>query len=118
MNIPNIPVDAIVVLEGYPGQKPEPKFTATGLPVCNFSLAVNVSTGKDAHGFWINREQPDWYAITVWNEAAIKEAAQVVSTKNRIRIIGSLKHEEWVHPTTGEVKTANKVVAHKIETIY
>ena len=118
INIPNIPVDAIVVIEGHPGQKPEPQFTATGLPVCNFSLAVNVSAGKDANGFWINREKPDWYAITAWKETVIEEAVQIASTKNRIKVIGSLKHEEWVHPTTGEVRVTPKVIAHKIEMVY
>ena len=114
----DIPVNAIVVIEGHPGRKPERKFTATELPVCKFSLAVNVSAGKDANGFWINREQPDWYAITAWKEAVIEEAVQIASTKNRIKIIGSLKHEEWVHPTTGELRMTSKVIAHKIETVY
>ncbi len=118
MDIPDIPVNAIVVIEGHPGQKPERRFTATGLPVCKFSLAVNVSAGKDANGLWINREQPDWYAVTAWKETVIEEAVQIASTKNRIKIIGSLRQEKWVHPVTGVPRMTSKVIAHKIETVY
>ena len=53
----------ITIIHGRITRKPELKTTASGLEVCNFSVAVNRPTGKDKESV------TDFFECTAWRQA-------------------------------------------------
>jgi single-strand DNA-binding protein len=52
-----------IELIGYMGAMPELRFTATGAPVTNFSIATNrIWKGHDGE----QRKETDWHRVTAW----------------------------------------------------
>lgn len=60
-----------VILLGHLGRDPETRFTASGEPVCNFSMATT-ETWKDKEGQ--KKEQTEWHQVAFFGKLA--EVAQ------------------------------------------
>jgi single-strand DNA-binding protein len=56
-----------IVLVGYVGSEPEMRYTPSGTPVTNFSLATNRSW-TDAQGQ--QRDETVWWRVTAWRRLA------------------------------------------------
>lgn len=113
-----LPVFAQAVIEGYPGRTPEVAFyLPDGTECLRFSIAVSVSKGRQ-NGVWEDREEPDWYQVAVTKPEVIAQARQILSTKNRIRVQGSLRQNVWPDKNTGERRTASQIYASKIEVLW
>jgi len=80
-----------VILIGRIGQEAELKYTASGNPVCRFSLATNESW-KDKAG---NAQQrTEWHNIVAWNKLA--EVAGEYLTKGKLVYLeGSIRSGKW-----------------------
>jgi asparagine synthetase A len=52
-----------VILVGNVGQDPEVKYTASGVPVANVSLATN-ERFKDRNEQW--RDRTEWHSVVAW----------------------------------------------------
>ena len=57
-----------VILIGNLGAKPELRYTPSGVPVCNFSVATTERWGTDESGE--RKEHTEWHRIVAWRKLA------------------------------------------------
>jgi single-strand DNA-binding protein len=94
-----------VILIGNLGKDPEIRYTQSGEPIANFSLATNES--------WTDRggqkqERTEWHQVEVFGKAA--QVARDYLTKGRqVYLEGSIRYDEWPDKTTGEKRKATKI---------
>jgi len=66
---------AKLMIIGNLGRDPEMRYTPSGRPVTEFSVAVS-HRGKDAQsGEWVD-QGTDWYRVTIWGERGERAAEQ------------------------------------------
>ena len=79
-----------LVLVGNIGQHPVLRYTASGTPVANVTLATN-RVYRDRDG---NRQQStEWHRLTVWGEGA-RNFAEIVSRGDLVSVRGRLEYRE------------------------
>jgi single-strand DNA-binding protein len=99
-----------IELIGYIGAMPELRFTASGTPVTNFSLATNRSW-RDQAGE--QRKATDWHRITSWGRLA-EVVNQYMAQGKRVRVIGRLEEQTWNDKVTGEPRSRAVIVASQV----
>lgn len=80
-----------VLILGRLGQDPELKYTPSGAPVCNFSLATS-ETWNDKSGQ--KQERTEWHRIVVWGKMA-ELCNQYLSKGRQAFVEGSLQTRSW-----------------------
>jgi single-strand DNA-binding protein len=100
-----------VIIVGNLGRDPEMRYTPSGTPVTNFSVAVS-RNWRTPEGE--NREETEWFNIDCWNKLA-EIANQYLSKGKQVYIEGRLKTESWDDKTTGEKKYRTKVIASEMQ---
>ena len=81
-----------VILVGRLGRDPELKYTASGTPICRFSMATDDSWTDKGSGE--RTERTEWHNIVVWDKLA--EICNNYLTKGKmVYIEGSLQTREW-----------------------
>jgi single-strand DNA-binding protein len=88
---------ATITIVGQLGGDPELRFTPTGKPVANFSVAVTLRKRGAESGEWIDANTT-WYRIIAWDRLA-ENAAETLTRGARVVIVGTLILREW---TNGE----------------
>ena len=95
----------IVILSGNLGQDPQIRYTAQGVPVAQFSMAVNYVKGDEKRTNWIN-------------VVAFRKQAELVvdylKKGSRVAIEGTLRTRTWTDPN-GINRKIVEVVARRIE---
>ena len=99
-----------IELIGYMGAMPELRFTASGTPVTNFSLATN-RIWRDQSGE--QRKATDWHRITTWGRLA-EVVNQYMALGKRVRVIGRLEYQTWNDKATGEPRSRAVIVASQV----
>ena len=99
-----------VELIGYMGAMPELRFTASGTPVTNFSLATN-RIWRDQAGE--QRKATDWHRITTWGRLA-EVVKEYMALGKRVRVIGRLEYQTWNDKATGEPRMRAVIVASQV----
>ena len=99
-----------IELIGYMGAMPELRFTASGTPVTNFSLATN-RIWHDQAGE--QRKATDWHRITTWGRLA-EVVNQYMAQGKRVRVIGRLEEQTWNDKATGEPRSRAVIVASQV----
>lgn len=80
------------IVEGNLG-KAELRYTETGKPVLNLSLAVSNDYYDQKTGQWV-RQEPTWYEAALWEEVAEKNS--FLQTGMRVQVTcGSVKLRNW-----------------------
>lgn len=98
-----------VILIGRLGRDPELKYTQTGTPVANMSLATN-ETYFDREG---NRqERTDWHRIVVWNKQA-ENVANYLSKGRMALVEGSLQTRKY-QDNQGQDRYITEVRAQRV----
>jgi single-strand DNA-binding protein len=99
-----------IELIGYMGAMPEMRFTATGAPVTNFSIATNrIWRGQDGE----QQRATDWHRVTAWGRLA-EVVKMYMGTGKRVRIIGRLEYQSWTDKGTGEQRSRAVIVASQV----
>ena len=84
---------AQLTIVGNVGQDPEMRYTPNGVPVCNFSVAVN-RTWKNAAGE--KQEQVTWFQVSAWRRLA-EICAQYLTKGDRVLIVSeSIDVNAWM----------------------
>jgi single-strand DNA-binding protein len=83
---------AKAMIIGNLGRDPEMRYTPSGRPVTEFTVAVNQSTKNQQSGEWI--ESTDWFRVTVWGERAERTAEQF-RKGNRVFVEGRFRTREF-----------------------
>lgn len=98
-----------VYLIGNLTRDPEMRSTTTGIPVCNFSIAVNRRV-KDANG----NTQTDFFNIVAWRQLA-ELCGKFLMKGKKVAVVGSIQTRTYEDKTTGKKCTAWDIVADEVE---
>ena len=99
-----------IELIGSMGAMPELRFTASGTPVTNFSLATNRYWTDQAGEL---RKATDWHRITSWGRLA-EVVNQYMAQGKRVRVIGRLEYQTWNDKASGEPRSRAVIVASQV----
>jgi single-strand DNA-binding protein len=99
-----------VILVGRLGKDPEIKYTPSGAPVANFSLATD-EVFKDRSGE--QQRRTEWHRIVAWNRLA-EICGQYLTKGKQVYIEGSIRSREWEDPS-GNKRTAYEIVAREMK---
>src|SRR4051794_17891907 len=81
-----------LMIIGNLGRDPEMRYTPSGRPVTEFSVAVNQSTKNQQTGEW--NEETDWFRVSVWGDRA-ERAAEQLRKGNRVFVEGRFRTREF-----------------------
>ncbi len=102
-----------VMIIGNLGRDPEMRYTPSGSPVTNFSVAVSRRwSTPDGE----SREETEWFDVNCWNKLA-EVANQYLTKGKQVYVEGRLHTRSWDDKTTGEKKYRTEVIANSIEFI-
>jgi len=93
-----------VILIGNLGRDPEIRYTQSGEPIANFSVATNEAwTDKSGQ----KQERTEWHRVEVFGKAA--QVARDYLTKGRsVYLEGSVRYDEWTDKD-GNKRNATKI---------
>jgi single-strand DNA-binding protein len=102
-----------VILLGNLGRDPELRYTPSGQPVANFTVATNESwTKKDGSG---REERTEWHRIVAWGRTA-ELCAQYLAKGRTVYIEGKLQTREWENKE-GQKQRTTEIVANTVQFI-
>ena len=81
-----------IQIVGNLGRDPEMRYTASGRPVTEFSVAVNQSTKNQQTGEWV--EATDWFRVSIWGDRG-ERAAENLRKGNRVLVDGRFRTREY-----------------------
>ncbi len=99
-----------VILVGNVGQDPEVKYTASGVPVANVSLATN-ERFKDRNDQW--QDRTEWHSVVAWQRLA-EIVGEYVRKGSKLYVEGKLQTSTWDDKQSGERKYRTEIVARDI----
>ncbi len=99
-----------VILVGNVGKDPEVRYSQSGTPVANFSLATN-ERFKDRNDEW--QERTEWHSIVAWQRLA-EIVGEYVAKGSKVYIEGKLQTTSWEDRQSGERKYRTQVVARDL----
>ena len=95
---------------GNLGRDPEMRYTPSGRPVTEFSVAVNQSTKNQQTNEWV--EATDWFRVSVWGDRA-ERAAENLRKGNKVFVEGRFKTREF-EGNDGQKRTSLDVTADNV----
>jgi len=98
-----------VILIGRLGRDPEMRYTTSGTPVCNFSLATDEGF-RDKTGEMQRRTE--WHNIVVWAKLA-EFCSQYLSKGRQTYVRGELRSRNW-EDREGKKRTTVEIVAFEV----
>ncbi len=99
-----------VILIGNLGADPELKYTPSGVPVVNFSLATSESwTDKGGE----RQERTEWHRIVLWRKLA-EIAGQYLRKGSKIYVEGKLQTRSW-DDQSGQKRYTTEVVVNDMQ---
>jgi single-strand DNA-binding protein len=99
-----------IMLIGNLGRDPEMRYTPSGRPVTQFSVAVSNSK-PDGQGGWVD-EGTDWYRVSVFGDRA-ERAAEQLRKGNRVFVEGRFRTREF-EGQDGQKRTSLDVTADNV----
>ena len=100
-----------VMIIGNLGRDPEMRYTPSGRPVTEFSVAVTHSSRDQATGEWSD-EATDWFRVTVWGDRA-ERAAEQFRKGNRVFVEGRFRTREY-DAKDGTKRTSLEITADNV----
>lgn len=100
-----------VILIGNIGSDPEVKYTASGVPVANFSLATSESWADKASGQ--RQERTEWHRLVLWRKLA-EIAGQYLKKGSKIYVEGKLQTRSWDDPS-GQKRYMTEIVVDDMQ---
>jgi len=99
-----------LMIIGNLGRDPEMRYTPSGRPVTQFSVAVNQSTKNQQTGEWT--DETDWFRVSVFGDRA-ERAAEQLRKGNRVFVEGRFKSREF-EGNDGQKRTSLDVIADNV----
>ncbi len=99
-----------VILIGNLGSDPEVKYTPSGVPVANFSLATS-ETWNDKSGE--RQERTEWHRLVLWRKLA-EIAGQYLKKGSKIYVDGKLQTRSW-DDQNGQKRYATEIVVNDMQ---
>ena len=102
-----------VILVGYVGQKPELRYTSSGIPVANMRLATTERWGKDEAGN--TKEHTEWHNVVAWRKLA-ESCGDYLTRGSPVFVEGRLEQDTW-ETSDGQKRSRIRVVAYSVQFI-
>ncbi|MFZ0296762.1 MAG: single-stranded DNA-binding protein [Candidatus Sulfotelmatobacter sp.] len=99
-----------VILVGNVGKDPEVRYSQSGTPVANFSLATN-ERFKDRNNEW--QDRTEWHSIVAWQRLA-EIVGEYVAKGSKVYVEGKLQTTSWEDRQSGERKYRTEIVAREL----
>lgn len=99
-----------LLIIGNLGRDPEMRYTPTGKPVTQFTVAVNQSTRNQQTGEWT--EDTDWFRVSVFGDRA-ERAAEQLRKGNRVFVEGRFRTREF-EGQDGQKRTSLDLTADNV----
>jgi single-strand DNA-binding protein len=100
-----------VILIGNLGRDPELRYTQSGQPVANFTLATTESWSKrDGSG---REEKTEWHRIVAWGRTG-ELCAQYLAKGRTVYVEGRLQTREW-EDREGKKQRTTEIVAQTVQ---
>jgi single-strand DNA-binding protein len=80
-----------VIIVGNVGRDPEMRYLQSGVPVCNFSVAVNSVTGSGE----TRQEKTTWFRVAAWRQLA-ETCNTYVRKGMQVMVIGSVETRAYL----------------------
>jgi single-strand DNA-binding protein len=74
-----------VIIVGNLGRDPEMRYLQSGVPVCNFTVAVNQVTGSAEN----RTEKTVWFRVAAWRELG-ERCSQYLAKGRQVMVIGTV----------------------------
>jgi single-strand DNA-binding protein len=100
-----------ITLLGNLGSDPEMRYTPGGVPVANFTLAVN-KTWANAQGE--RQTKTTWFRITVWRKQA-EVASQYLKKGRRVLVVGEVEEANVWTDRDGHPRATLEVTAQFVK---
>ena len=81
-----------VILVGNLGRDPEVRYTQSGTPVANFTMATTDRWNDQSSGE--KKERTEWHRVVVWGKQA-EIAGEYLRKGRQVYVEGSLQTREW-----------------------
>ena len=99
-----------VILIGNLGSDPEVRYTPSGVPVANFSLATT-ETWTDKSGE--RQERTEWHRLVLWRKLA-EIAGQYLKKGGKLYVEGKLQTRSW-DDQSGQKRYSTEVVVNDMQ---
>jgi single-strand DNA-binding protein len=99
------------IIVGTLGQDPDVKYTASGSPVVNISVATNESWKDKTTGQQV--EKTEWHRIVIFGKLA-EIAAQYLKKGSQAYFEGKIQTRKW-QDQTGNDKYTTEIVANEMQ---
>ena len=99
-----------VILVGNVGKDPKVRYSQSGIPVANFSLATN-ERFKGHNDEW--QERTEWHSIVAWQRLA-EIVGEYVSKGSKLYVEGKIQTSSWEDRQSGERKYRTEIVARDL----
>jgi single-strand DNA-binding protein len=83
-----------IIIVGYLGRDPELRYTPSGTPVCDFSMATTERKGRRDQGGGEGDEVTTWFRVSMWGRQA-EVANQYLQKGKLVYVEGRLSQREW-----------------------
>ncbi len=102
-----------ITLIGNLGNDPEMRYTPTGVPVANFSMAVSRSwTNQEGQ----RQEKTMWFRVTAWRKLA-ETVSQYLTKGRTVLVVGELEDARAYTDRDGNLRAALEVTAQTVRFI-
>lgn len=99
-----------ISLIGNLGNDPEMRYTATGVPVTSFRMAVSKSwAGQDGQ----QQEKVTWFRVTAWNKLA-ETVSQYLSKGRQVLVVGEVEEAKAYVDKMGDLKATIEIRANTV----
>ena len=82
-----------IIIVGYLGRDPELRYTPSGTPVCDFSVATTERKGR-RDGGGDGEDTTTWFRVSMWGRQA-EVANQYLQKGKQVYVEGRLSQREW-----------------------
>ena len=98
-----------IMIIGNLGGDPEMRYTAQGVPVTSFSVAVNWFR-NDPSGE--RQKETEWFRVVTWRQLA-EQCNQYLAKGRKAYIEGRFQSRTW-QGNDGQTRTSNEIVADRV----
>ena len=99
-----------IMIIGNLGGDPEMRYTAQGVPVTSFSVAVNWFRNDPAGGE--RQKETEWFRVVTWRQLA-EQCNQYLAKGRKAYIEGRFQSRTW-QGNDGQTRTSNEIVADRV----
>ena len=100
-----------VQLIGHLGTDPEVRYTGTGTPVANFSLATT-ERWTDKSGK--KQERTEWHRIVVWGTQG-ENCGTYLRKGRQVFVDGKIQTREWEDTNNGQRRFTTEIIAQDVK---